>query len=394
VNAFGGNMVSENSSQSYSTNLSSIFRNKDDEAPIAQDLKKDPAQIHYEKQMPLRYYENKTRLSWDEEEHPPVEGGVNNEYASNKHANYFHSRSKSNITKAPSLENEDSHRNLLKITNSRSHGNQEDGQNLEETPKTKYRCKLCGQPKQNHTCPYQQSLQRNIGTMSYPALNSYECAEPGKLAPSLADMNNFFNNFEETQNQPDSVLSFASFATQSESLDCDSFGHAIKNVISEGNTTMKEVCPSFNDASPSNDFTNSLRGKKRKIVIQSSFIKNPSDEFSKDSLILDKVEIKPEQYRVVSSKSKSTNGSYTYPTIPLTYSQRKCMSDSLYNLSKETSGLVDECSRILQEVKESESWDLAVAELITQVLVILHCPIGDKSLEGLQKYLQMVGFSC
>jgi len=42
---------------------------------------------------------------------------------------------------------------------------------------------------------------------------------------------------------------------------------------------------------------------------------------------------------------------------------------------------------VLTEVRRNDEWDLAVAELMTQVLVVLHCSDkGDYGLEGLRRY--------
>lgn len=74
----------------------------------------------------------------------------------------------------------------------------------------RYRCKLCGQPKQNHTCPYQQSLQRSIGVTVYLAVNAYTADEPGRLAPALSDINNFVHGqddfTENTPSRPDQMM--------------------------------------------------------------------------------------------------------------------------------------------------------------------------------------------
>ena len=81
--------------------------------------------------------------------------------------------------------------------------------------KAKYRCKLCGQFKQNHICPYKNSLERSIGTMSFAAINSFECAEPGNLAPSLAEMNNFFHLISDDEESLSSDESYVSKAKTS-----------------------------------------------------------------------------------------------------------------------------------------------------------------------------------
>lgn len=267
----------------------------------------------------------------------------------------------------------------------------EDAKLSSQSPKARYRCKLCGQPKQNHTCPYQQSLQRSIGTMSYPALNSFECSEPGKLAPSLVEMNNFF--IYDEGNQLDTPEHFLS--SPSKTVKTDSFAKAVHTVTPDAHLSKVDYSTEINDTK-SDGYVQRLRSKKRKITIQSSFVQKGSDKYSNDYLLLSKVDMKPEQNRVISSNHSfsATYGSYTYPTLPLTYSQRRCMSDSLFNLSKTRFGLTDECSAVLQEAQRNDSWDLAVAELITQLLVVLYCPMGDKTLEGLHRYLLSFGISC
>ena len=61
----------------------------------------------------------------------------------------------------------------------------------EKKGKTKYRCKLCGLPKQNHTCAYKKNVVRSIGTQVYPIVNAFVSNEPGLLATALTEMNNF-----------------------------------------------------------------------------------------------------------------------------------------------------------------------------------------------------------
>ena len=39
-------------------------------------------------------------------------------------------------------------------------------------------------------------------------------------------------------------------------------------------------------------------------------------------------------------------------------------------------------------------WDLAIAELLTQLIVALYCQEGDRCLDGLQNYLLYLGVSC
>lgn len=344
-------------------------------------ITKSHSELHYEQQLPFRYFENETRLSWDIEENPPVE---NIRHGSNPTNNVGRGLSTSvddnfNQEKT-SNSNIDNSEQFLAEENP-SFVEEEDTKRSNESTKAKYRCKLCGQPKQNHTCPYQQSLQRSIGTMSYPALNAFECNEPGKLAPTLSEMNNFFNLFDDDQLDPS--LS-----------NCDSFGHTIQGLTIDRNLSKMEFSSDGN-AMPE-DHAQSLKSKKRKISILSSFPSSCEGDYSNDCLLRTKAEMRPEQYRTVSEDniSFSSHGSYNYPELPLTFVQRRCMSDSLYNLSRCNHGLLDEVSNVLDEAQRGPLWDVAVAELMAQVLVIQYCPIGDKTLEGLRRYLLKFGISC
>ncbi len=105
--------------------------------------------------------------------------------------------------------------------------------------------------------------------------------------------------------------------------------------------------------------------------------------------------MKREQFRTVSSpKDNSKRGAFTYPSLPLTYTQRKRLSDSLFAMSKEVPGLTDECAIVLREGRQKQKWDLAVAELLTQVVITVHCRDGDNTLEGLRQYLLTLGIAC
>jgi hypothetical protein len=70
------------------------------------------------------------------------------------------------------------------------------------------------------------------------------------------------------------------------------------------------------------------------------------------------------------------------------------LSDNLFSLSNEVPKLTDECAQVLREAREKDMWDLAVAELMTQVIVIIHCPEGDSRFEGLRQYLLTLGIAC
>jgi hypothetical protein len=363
--AFGGYKISSDI-----TNIYHLKRND-----------KSHSELHYEQQLPFRYFENETRLSWDIEENPPVENIQSGSLSFNPSNNEGRGLSISaneeiKEDKTDSSKVDETEQSL--VEENPSFVDEEGTKRSNDSSKAKYRCKLCGQPKQNHTCPYQQSLQRNIGTMSYPALNAFECNEPGKLAPTLSEMNNFFNLFDDDQLDPS--LS-----------NCDSFGHTIQGLAIDRNLSKMEF--SIDGNTMTEDHPQSLKSKKRKTSVLSSFPSSSEGDFSKDYLLRTKTEMRPEQYRTVSEET-SSYGSYNYTELPLTFIQRRCMSDSLYNLLKGNRGLLDEVSNVLNEAQQSQFWDVAVAELMAQVLVLKHCPIGDKTLEGLRRCLLEFGISC
>ena len=311
-------------------------------------------------------------------------------------------------------------------------------------PKMRYRCKLCGQPKQNHTCPYQQSLARSIGVQIYPCVNAFTAAEPGTIAPALSDMNNFVDVKEPGSNEsspsrpsPDRVRRHhggsgtVTSTTQitPESMRSSPRLHSPPSLIASPTTTTMAAAaaprtPSrrhgggggvgggVGSMSRGLGQTVAVGGRKRShgqmntngsmmttmmmMTTSTTMLENESPTTTTDLLFLDAMEIKPEQFRVVSASKAMTlaNDAFTYPALPLPYAQRKRLSDNLFSLSNEVPKLTDECAQVLREAREKDLWDLAVAELMTQVVVIIHCPDGDNRFEGLRQYLLTLGIAC
>ena len=56
--------------------------------------------------------------------------------------------------------------------------------------------------------------------------------------------------------------------------------------------------------------------------------------------------------------------------------------------------MTDECAVVLREARQKRKWDLAIAELMAQVLIVVHCQDGDNTLEGLRRYLLTLGIVC
>lgn len=140
----------------------------------------------------------------------------------------------------------------------------------------------------------------------------------------------------------------------------------------------------------------------------------PAGAIPSDVLFRDTMELKREQYRTVRSISTSSTASntdavgtnapngdatrgpnaYRYPPVPTPYSQRKELGDTLFALSREVPKLADSCASILRDARENDLWDQAVAELTTQVLVVLKCEERDYTLEGLRRHLLSLGIAC
>ncbi len=342
----------------------SSYSKKEGEAP--------PQKAEYDKVLPMRYFDNNLRLSWDVEDDPPV--GIPERSISDKPPKKIRKLEDDfKFKKDISEDSEDPKEDDIQLfcgTVDESKEDTESAPKIAETPKMKYRCKLCGQPKQNHICPFTQELQRSIGTNSYPALNAFQCSEPGRVAPALSSMNNFTDLDEDDTGIP--------------SRSRDEHDKAVVTPDSGKSKKRRMQQPHY-----SSSVAYGLVGKKRRVS------KEDKQSYRGDeSLILPTMEIKPEQYRTVSSRAVNSIKAYEYTAVPLTFRQRKSMSDSLFDLCQEVSGLTEECSEVLLVARKTELWDLAIAELIVQTLVMLYCPSNDYSLEGLKRYLLTMGISC
>ena len=65
----------------------------------------------------------------------------------------------------------------------------------------------------------------------------------------------------------------------------------------------------------------------------------------------------------------------------------------MFAMSKSISGLTDECAAVLVEARKNDAWDFAVAQIMTQVIVLTHCSVEDSRLDGLSKYLLTLGIA-
>jgi hypothetical protein len=280
----------------------------------------------------------------------------------------------------------------------------------QDESKMKYRCKLCGQLKQNHNCPFQQSFQRSIGAMVYPAVNAYSAAEPGVLAPSATKMNNTFVSFDSDNGSPCAPYQHSSsHATAPIQKPADVPFSVLPSTItpevarfhspqSSLSAQSSEDQMSGYPSSAAGNLTADLRGIKRphqKCLAHPTPGSTDVQQQGRVPFVRSDALI-PEQFRAVTplSKEKGKKPPYQYPPIPLTFAERKRLSDTLFCLSKEIPYMMNECANILRVARGNNDWDLAVAELLTQIVVGLYCSEGDVRLEGLQKYLLALGISC
>jgi hypothetical protein len=443
--AFGGSMMGDraNSTQAKNKeNKQSIFREKEDGSKAEPAVTVTPSSSSgtppgtggqqprmkhkYDELLPSRYYENENRLSWEFEESPPVgddeecvmgrkrDDGDTDGISDRRDGSDDPSR----VLSSPQPNDPDKSSSSPTNEDDDDDDEDEDGKkgSSSDQPKMRYRCKLCGLPKQNHTCAYQQSLQRSIGIMIYPAVNAFTSSEPGMLAPALVDMNNFVS----TQGESSSTETSPSRPTPDRSRrpgqTTGTPGAGAPNVTPE---TMR----SSNSSSSSTSIgartpLRSPASQKRKprgsnmsggaAMGQRVGTGSPPGSSSRkrthaqmtaaveeDLLFVDTMDLKPEQFRIVTPSKKAPGpDAYTYPSLPLPYAQRKRLSDNLFALSKEVPQLTDECAVVLREARERDMWDQAVAELMTQVVVVIHCHDNDTRFEGLRHYLLTLGIAC
>ncbi|KAL9184735.1 hypothetical protein ACHAXT_012705 [Thalassiosira profunda] len=244
--------------------------------------------------------------------------------------------------------------------------------------KRKNRCKKCGQMKQGHICPYASSLQRSIGVMVFASANAHVADEPGRMAPALCEMNNFIpikgggSSLEPERKRRKVVVVSGDESSKSGDAKPEVPNPFRRKSLFASEEAIEEKRSDDEDA----------RGDK-------------TDAGSGDLLFQPTMEVTLEQYRGVTPRDPfASRRDYQYPQVPLTFSQRKNTSDALFSLSRLVPGLTDECALALTEARRRDQWDLAVAELMAQTLIVLKCGEGDYTLDGLRRYLLTLGISC
>jgi len=437
-----------NNKKSSKTNSQSIFREKNGEpktvtpnssssssAAAENGNRVSREQSRYDGALPTRYYESDNRLSWEFEENPPI-GTIKDDPGA---INYCRETSHENDEEdgTPKKKRRMGHEGEQDTADDSDDEEAKEGETGDaskktkdgkgDSPKMRYRCKLCGQPKTNHVCPYQQSLVRNIGIMVHPAVNAFAAAEPGKLAPALSEMNNLAISAARVQAE-NGVLGSTDISPSRPTPDRSSVRGSNSQIEVDAVSSAAQVTPenlrSGNSSRGPDDLTTPQRSRTgtpgssvsnnrrggRSGTPSSTLHSLPSSSRKKrshakmsgsagdqtDLLFVEEMELQSAQFRTVTpSKAIAENpDAFTYPALPLPYAQRKRLSDNLFSLSKEIPQLTDECASVLREARERDLWDLAVAELMTQVVVVVHCNEGDYCFEGLRRYLLTLGFTC
>ena len=361
----------------------------------------------YEESLPRRYIVSGSHISWDAEENPPIH-----------HYDEFTPNDKG--TEAAAEEKHEEHRPILANSSSSTGGDSHC-----DSAKMKYKCKKCGQLKQSHNCPYQEKMQRSIGCMVYPAVNSYTAAEPGVIAPAFTEMNNFVS-YDSDNNSPREEYASRDTTAPSrpsgdlhpytghpsiispESLRGANFFHSPQSSLSTGSSEDPMTSgQNHNSASAvrAKNMATTTAGCKRPHEQLQGHISNGIQSRSRNAPFVAAVSLRPEHYRAVTPHTSKIEGEhggspimaatdYQYPAIPLTFSERKRLSDTLFFLSKEIPSITADCAAALREARRNSEWDLAVAELLTQVVIGLFCGEGDIRLDGLHRYLLALGISC
>lgn len=289
-----------------------------------------PEATHYRETLKERYYEEENRLSWEIEEEPPVE-----------------------VSDA-----ED--RRPTTTERKRSEEGTSDGL-------------------------FRTSLQRNMGVMVYPAVNAFTATEPGIITPALNEMNNFVEKGASLpETTPAKAPTESSMATPSVLPLVSPAPDSVSPAVSpDGKTPLRSV-------NYAGGAWMSNHQSPRKVSPGQKPGGPPTD-----LLFVDVQALQPEQYRTVAAKQCEASPSrYVYPALPLPYGQRKRISNAMFAMSTSIPGLTDECAAVLGEARRQDAWDFAVAQLMTQVIVVTHCSVEDSRLDGLSQYLLTLGIAC
>lgn len=255
--------------------------------------------------------------------------------------------------------------------------------------------------------------------MVYPAVNAFTACEPGILTKPLSKMNNFVC-YEENERE------FIGHAARYQRP--IQVAHVTPETKSRNGTLQSPQSSLSTDSpdalSPKKRMSVSLDGQtlphatrvanmfKNDLSVGASGIRKRSHSHLSDTMqgeitkprsrsqFMESLTLRPEHYRAV-SRPKVKGGTdvkpsdtYQYPHVPLSFAERKRLSDTLFYLSRDVPSMSRDIASLLRGARERQEWDLAVAELLTQVIVCRYCREGDHRLDGLHYYLLRMGISC
>jgi len=241
-------------------------------------------------------------------------------------------------------------------------------------------------------------MQRSIGVMVYPSVNAHVADEPGYLAPALCEMNNFISikgstSFE-SNNGEDRMKLTGLISLSERKNEVQTTASCGKDAAAK---TMNQYRRKSLLESPTRTSEPIDNNKRAPDVYVEGVVKDVNSESKSTNLLFQPtMEITIDQYRTITPGNDHDHDlDYVYPQVPLTFTQRKSLSDALFSLSKRVPKLTEECALVLAEARKNDQWDLAVAELMAQVLCVLHCsPTNDLVLNGLRRYLLTLGVVC
>eukprot|EP00536_Pseudo-nitzschia_multiseries_P004959 jgi/Psemu1/11363/gm1.11363_g len=396
---------------------------------------------YYRDRFHLRYCIGGHGVSWEVEENPPVSVSMDEE------EDQIWNRGPRNSAKSNRTSSND--KTPSAGAGAGAGGMEVHQSSIDHTQKMKYRCKLCGQPKQNHICPYRKSLVRTIGVMVCPAVNSYSSSEPGVLTPALTEMNNFVPYGRRRH------ISDESSDQDTEASSRDHSSHQSYCRLTPGGPKKfgdhhhhhhhYSPATSSLSTSPHSNHHQSPAGTRRQQQQQQQQQHSGHNQHNHANFWREKalrsvgpqpmvvpLVLRAEHYRVVTPRTvdrtsttttttcnsnnnnnnnsgggggsknrcvedvrddKEEGSSFDYPHVPLTYSGRKRLTDTLFYLSQRIPSVMADVASLLRLARERDEWDLAVAEVLTQVVVCIHCLEGDYQLGGLRNYLLKIGIA-
>ena len=247
--------------------------------------------------------------------------------------------------------------------------------------------------------------------MVHPVVNAFTACEPGILTKSLSQMNNFVSYGTDTRESCEHSTQYQRRPSQ--------VAHVTPETKSRSGTLQSPQSSlstnSPDSFSPKKTVSVDVKGQplpstshaaNDKSGVSSGTRKRSHSHFAETTLgfqphFLKPLTLRPEHYRAVSrmkdKKGKDdarTGDEYQYVHVPLTFNERKRLSDTLFLLSSDIPTMSQEIAVLLRRARERQEWDFAVAELLTQVVVSRYCREGDHRLDGLQAYLLRMGISC